>query len=72
MPEDKFSYEEIGAFLMAIGTVMMENGLCAGAAHDGNSYAEIMSILKHNGVDEGRLNAVAALPLDYAISYINI
>lgn len=70
MNEHDFTYQEIGAFLIAIGTVMSSRYLCAGAANDGNSDEEIKAILSEHGVDEDRIRIVSAMPLDFAISYI--
>jgi hypothetical protein len=70
MNESNFTYEEIGAFLVAIGTVMSNQALCANAANDGNSDKQIEQLLKAQGVDEDRVSIVSAMPLDFAINYI--
>jgi hypothetical protein len=50
MDEQNFTYEEIGAFLIAIGTVMMNYDLCANAANDGESDEVMKQILKKTGL----------------------
>lgn len=68
--EDDFTYEEIGAFLIAIGSVMANHNICAGAANDGESDIEIMEILVKQGIDEDRIRDVVAMPIQFAINYI--
>lgn len=70
MNEHDFTYQEIGAFLIAIGNVMSQNNLCAGAANDGGNDLEIEEILLSEGVSEDRIRTVSAMPLEFAISYI--
>lgn len=70
MPENHFTYEEIGAFLIAIGIVVSESDVCAGAANDGQSDERLRELLLKHGVDEERVQAVLAMPLDFAINYI--
>jgi len=70
MEKEQFTYQEIGAFLIAIGNVMSSGELCAGAANDGGNDNEIEEILRKEGVDEDRIRIVSAMPIDFAISYI--
>lgn len=44
---------ELGAMLIALGTVMISGGVTPDAAFDGFSDDELVEVMCRNGVDEG-------------------
>lgn len=67
---DQFTYAELGVLLIAVGTVMSINGLCADAAMDGNSDRHLVTIMMKHGIDGKRAEQLLALDLSVAINYI--
>lgn len=61
---NKLTTEELGAVLIALGQLMLNDGLCIGAALDGNSKDFIRSELEKllgGGHGKKRLNELAAI-----------
>jgi hypothetical protein len=66
----QFTYEEIGALLMAIGQVMREDNLCAGAARDGFSDTVLQMLLVDKyQIDEERAEALIKLTNEEILEY---
>jgi hypothetical protein len=66
-----FSYADVGAFLMAVGTVMKKRGLCAMATLDGNSDDELKEIIIDQvGCTEERAQDIIEMELSDAITFV--
>lgn len=66
----EFTYEEIGAYLIAVGNVVADYDLCVGAALDGGSDEMLIRIMKEHGVSDIHAETLCRLdPLD-AINFV--
>jgi|GEM_PF-6949264 len=66
----EFTYPEIGALLIAIGTEMQRNDVCAGAARDGSADQIMLKQIMKQGVDKLTAEALLEFPTPDAINYI--
>ena len=65
-----FTNSEVGAYLTAIGSVMHNLDLCAGAAVDGESETELLNSLCEQGIEEEVAYELMSLSPEDAINYI--
>lgn len=66
------TYQELGALLIAVGSVMAERGLCAGAALDGNSDDELIQAITAQDIPVERAKYLITLDLDTVVNYMDI
>jgi hypothetical protein len=67
----KFTYEDIGCLLIAIGTEMKDNNLCAGATRDGMGDRAMFEFMTRDlRVDEDTARELLKLDNEAAINYI--
>lgn len=71
--EPKFTYRELGALLIAVGTMMIERGLCAEATRDGVSdYAMRHILTMQYDLEPDRAGALLeSVTNEQAIEYID-
>jgi hypothetical protein len=67
----RFTYAEYGALLVAVGTVMQEADLCAGAAMDGGNREQMLGMLEERGIEEDRAMALLEVDLQEAIEFVD-
>lgn len=65
-----FTNSEIGAYLTAVGSVMHNHDLCAGAATDGESEGALLSSLAEQGIEDDVAKELIALDLQFCIDYM--
>lgn len=66
----QFTYQELGALLIAVGTVMARRDLCVQAATDGFSNGELIRVLSHHKIDSETAEVLVKLDLHQVIDYV--
>lgn len=73
MPIENLTHAEVGAFLMAVGHVMQQDDVCAGAACDGSSDDQLVKLMfEHGDIEEERAKQLCELDPETAVAFCTV